>query len=236
LEASNLRIVITGASRGLGLEFASQYAADGHTVFALARKPEECGLVELAARHGDRLRAIPCDVVDVAAVAAAVAEVGSNEAAIDLLINNAGIAGVTGGQFGDLDYDDMRRVFEINTIAPVRMSEQCLPLLRAGKNPRVVHVTSRMGSIADNESGGWWAYRMSKVALNMACKNMTFELRESSVATMVIHPGWVRTDMGGGGASLSVEESVSGMRDVIADLDLSQTGAFRDYTGAALPW
>ena len=233
-EQNQLRIVITGSSRGLGLEFVKQYAEAGHRVFALARRPDALPLSELATMDG--VTAIACDVVDAAACEAAVAQIGQATEGIDLLLNNAGVAGNTGDRFGNLDFDDVRTVLEVNSIAPVRMSELCAPLLRRGRDARIVHVTSRMGSIEDNDSGGWWAYRMSKAALNMACKNMALELRGAGIATMVVHPGWVRTDMGGGGASLSIAESVQGMRDVIDTLDMGRSGMFFDYTGTALPW
>ncbi len=227
------RIVITGSSRGLGLEFVRQYAAAGDRVFALARRPDVGPLRDLAT--AEQVTAIACDVVDAAACATAVAEIGQAVDSIDLLLNNAGIAGRTGGRFGELDYEDVREVLDVNSIAPVRMSELCLPLLRRGGDAQIVHVTSRMGSIGDNGSGGWWAYRMSKAALNMACKNMALELRGVGIATMVIHPGWVRTDMGGSGAPLAIEDSVRGMRDVIAALDMGRSGTFLDFSGTSIP-
>ena len=132
--------------------------------------------------------------------------------------------------------DEFEAIFAVNSIAPVRMSELCLPLLRRGRDSRIVHITSRMGSIAEDDSGGWWAYRMSKAALNIACKNMAIELRGVGIATMVLHPGWVRTGMGSSAAPLSAEESVRGMCEQIAALNMSRSGSFLDYSGASIPW
>ena len=105
-----------------------------------------------------------------------------------------------------------------------------------GENPKVVHITSKMGSIEDNGSGGWWAYRMSKTALNMACRNSTFELDREGIASFVLHPGWVQTDMGGAGATLEVPESVTAMIETIDRLTRAQSGSFVNYDGAPLPW
>lgn len=231
------RVVISGASRGLGLEFVLQYLRRGWDVHALLRKPEGCRPIqELLAEHGARLDATACDVAAPESVATAAAAVRQRWNSLDLLINNAGTNGDSNSDLADLDMDDLRYVFEVNTIGPIEMSRALLPLLKAGTDARIVHVTSKMGSIADNSSGGWWAYRISKAALNMACVNMAHELRERGVATMVIHPGWVRTDMGGRMAPLSTEESVTGMIGVIESLKPAESGCFRDYAGTLVPW
>lgn len=236
MSQEGLRVAITGAGRGLGLEFARQYLAADHRVFGLARDPETPALTKLLGRFGDRLQCVRCDVCDAKSVTAATASIGLRTNALDLLINNAGIAGETSSGLGGFDYDELTRGFETNTLGPLRMSEACLDLLRRGSSPRIVHITSRMGSIADNGSGGWWSYRMSKAALNMASKNMSLALADAGIAVMVLHPGWVRTDMGGGSATLGIEESVRGMVSVIDQLDLSSTGGFRDYSGEGIPW
>lgn len=230
-------IVITGTSRGLGLEFTGQYLAGGDRVFALARAPEaSAGLSALQAEYRTALTCITCDVTDSNSVTAAVVEIEGGATAIDLLIHNAGVSGDTGAAFGELDPADLRRVFEVNLVAPLGLTETCMHLLRRGSSPRVVFLTSRMGSIADNDGGGWWSYRISKAALNMACKNLALALRGTGVVTMVLHPGWVRTDMGGAAAPLSPTQSVEGLRRVIANLDAAGSGEFRDYSGAELPW
>jgi NAD(P)-dependent dehydrogenase (short-subunit alcohol dehydrogenase family) len=230
-------IVITGASRGLGLEFTRQYLAAGERVFAMARDPDaNAGLRALQVEFDDRLCTAAVDVTDRAAVSAAARRLAAWTDAVDLVVQNAGVAGQTAQRLDQLDPADLRRVFEVNSIAPLFIAAQLLPLLRRGTSPKLVFVTSRMGSIADNDSGGWWAYRMSKAALNMACKNLTFDLAGTGIATMVVHPGWVRTDMGGASAPLTATGSVRGMREVIDELEFTASGCFRDYTGVELPW
>ena len=228
------RVVITGAGRGLGLAFVQHYLRRGWDVHALLRRPELLG------QDSPALEASACDVADQGSVAAAAKTIRERWDSLDLLINNAGInTSITGGtnsSLQGLDMDDLRAVFEVNTLGPIEMSRALLPLLHEGSDPGIVHVTSKMGSVDDNSSGGWWAYRISKAALNMVCVNMAHELRDAGIATMVIHPGWVRTDMGGKTAPLSVEESVAGMIEVIDGLKLDDSGCFRDYTGATLPW
>ncbi|MHC4079176.1 MAG: SDR family oxidoreductase [Planctomycetota bacterium] len=231
------RVVVTGAGRGLGMEFVLQYLRRGWEVHALLRKPEGSNTIQrLLKEHPATLAASACDVADQGSVAAAAAAVSQRWSSLDVLINNAGINGTTNSSMQRLDMDDLRKVFEVNTIGPIEVSRAVLPLLQQGTDPRIVHITSKMGSIDDNASGGWWAYRISKAALNMACANMAHELRDTGIATMVIHPGWVRTDMGGRMAPLGVEESVSGMIEVIDGLRLRDSGCCRDYTGAEVPW
>jgi NAD(P)-dependent dehydrogenase (short-subunit alcohol dehydrogenase family) len=231
------RVVITGASRGLGLEFVLQYLRRGWDVHALLRKPGECEPIrELLAGHQSKLGATACDVSDQGSVAAAGEAIRRRWSALDLLINNAGINGDANRDLEHLDMADLRHVLEVNTIAPIEVSRTLLPLLEKSHDGKIVHVTSKMGSIADNHTGGWWAYRISKAALHMVCANMARELRERGVATMVLHPGWVRTAMGGGMAPLGTEESVVSMIEVIDGLKLAESGCFRDYTGAEVPW
>jgi len=231
------RVVITGAGRGLGLEFVLQYLRRGWDVHALLRKPQACEAIQqLLEGHGSKLEATACDSADQGSMAAAAATIRARWNSLDLLINNAGVNGNSNSDMVDLDMDNIRYVFEVNTIGPIVMSRALLPLLEKGTHARIVQVTSKMGSITDNQSGGWWAYRLSKAALNMTCVNMSHELRDTDVATMVIHPGWVRTAMGGGAAPLSAEESVVGMIDVIDHLEPADSGCFRDYTGADVPW
>lgn len=219
----------------MGLGLVKAYARAGHTVFALSRKPgaELQGLVD---QHPGRVFALACDVSDSASVSGIAETLREHVDGVDLLVNNAGITGDVARGLAELDFAQMHDVFEVNVVGPLRVTASLLPLLRAGRAPRVVHMTSRMGSISDNESGGWWAYRMSKAALNMAGRNMMLECRPLGIATMVLHPGWVQTDMGGAAAPLTIEQSVAGMVQVIDALDLASTGAFRDYTGADLPW
>jgi len=226
-------IVITGASRGLGLGFAESYLKQGDRVFALSREPDKSdGLASLATAYGDRLVSVACDVSDDASVAIAAEAV---PVPVHLLVNNAGMSGQTGSDLAGLAWEDMHGVFEVNVVGPLRVTRAFLEKLE-GDPPKIGALTSRMGSIADNDSGGAWSYRISKAALNMAVSNLAKELRPKGIACMLLHPGWVRTDMGGENAPLDVDTSVAGMVRVLDDLTLGDSGCFRDHTGTTIPW
>jgi NAD(P)-dependent dehydrogenase (short-subunit alcohol dehydrogenase family) len=232
-----LRVVLTGASRGLGLEFTRQWLAAGHQVFALARDPRRSkGLTALGREHPESLVALPADVTDDESVREAARAVAERVQGLDILLNNAGVGGGY-ASIEELDHDEVRQVFETNTLGPLRVTRALLPLLRRGRDPRrLVHITSLMGSIGDNQSGGAYAYRMSKAALNMASANLAHELRGHGIVSVVLHPGWVHTDMGGRGAPLAVDEAVGALIDTIDDLTLEHSGGFYDRLGEPLPW
>ena len=232
-----LRVALTGASRGLGLEFTRQWLAGGHQVFALARDPTASqGLSGLAREHPDRLVTIPCDVTDDRSVREAARAVGERVDGLEIVLNNAGVGGWRGGVEG-LDLGEVRRIFDVNALGPLRVARAFLPLLRRGREPRrLVAITSLMGSIGDNRSGGSYPYRISKAALNMASVSLAHELRDDGIVSAVFHPGWVRTDMGGPGAALPVDEAVGALVDTIDDLTMEHTGGFFDRLGAPLPW
>jgi NAD(P)-dependent dehydrogenase (short-subunit alcohol dehydrogenase family) len=171
------RIVVTGANRGLGLEFTRQWLESGQTVHALAREPDRsAGLLELMDKYPERVFAHACDVADEASVQAASAAIARQTSAIDVLVNNAGIHDRASPRLDSLDWAQQHRVYEVNALGPLRVARALLPLLRGGSAPRIVNMTSLMGSIADNASGGAYGYRMSKAALNMATRNMAHEL------------------------------------------------------------
>ena len=237
MAATSRRLLVTGANRGLGLEFTRSWLAAGHRVFALARRPGDSpGLTDLIRRFPDHLHPVTCDVADDDSVTAAGTAVGALTDALDLILNGAGIIGSPGARLGALDFDEMRRVFETNSLGPLRVTRTFLPLLRRGTRPVVVHLTSLMGSIADNGSGGAWAYRLSKAALNMASRNLSHELAPDGIPSVVLHPGWVQTDMGGPGAPLPVAEAVAALTRTIERLTPEESGAFLDRDGRHLPW
>jgi NAD(P)-dependent dehydrogenase (short-subunit alcohol dehydrogenase family) len=222
-------VFITGANRGIGLEFARQYAADGWRVIATARDPG--GANELNAVEGDvTVRKLDLDSdffeIDWNRVA------GSEP--IDLFINNAGVMGPT-----RLDSIEDAAAFvnalSINTVAPVVLAKAVLPLVAAAKG-RLVALSSRMGSIDDNSSGGFIAYRATKAGLNAAWHSLALDVKDQGVIAATLHPGWVRTSMGGASAPLGVEESVSAMRRTIEGLTPEQSGGFYNYDGASIPW
>ena len=227
-----MRVVVTGANRGIGLEFVKQLAARGDEVVATARRPEAAdALNALAAESGGKVTVTQLDVTDADSLAAFVGGLD----AVDLLINNAGIYPRSGG-IGELDFDAVAKGFEVNAIAPLRLANAMLGALRQGSGAKIVNVSSQMGSIADNSSGGAYAYRGSKAALNMLTRSLAHDLRPEGISAAVIHPGWVQTDMGGPNAKITTEQSVSGMLEQIDALDTQRSGAFLNWNGNDLPW
>jgi NAD(P)-dependent dehydrogenase (short-subunit alcohol dehydrogenase family) len=231
------RILITGGKRGLGLEFARQWLARGDEVVVLARRPESSrDLVDLARLHPGALTTLNCDVASDASVESARRHVERSRDRLDLLVNNAGIIGKEGVSIDGIDLEEARDLLEVNTLGPLRVCRAFVPLLRNGANPRIVHLTSLMGSIDDNRSGGYWGYRMSKAALNMASRNLAHALEKDGIVSVVLHPGWVRTEMGGPQAPLSATEAVASMIRTIDDLTLRHSGGFFDRVGKPCPW
>jgi len=224
-------VLITGSSRGLGLEFARQYAAAGWRVIATCRKPKDA--TALAGLKGD-VSIHPLDVTDPDSIQALQKDLG--DFSCDLLISNAGVFGPPPQRFGGLNYQEWEDVLRINTLAPMRIAEAFVGAIERSNKKTMVFITSRMGSIQDNESGNSYAYRTSKAALNAAVKTMAVDLAARKVISIVIHPGWVRTDMGGKGAPLTPQESVAEMRQVIEGLSLTDNGKFYAYDGIILPW
>jgi NAD(P)-dependent dehydrogenase (short-subunit alcohol dehydrogenase family) len=229
-----MRIVITGANRGIGLELARRYLERGDHVDAGVRNPEAAGdLAALGQGAGGRLRVLPCDVADDASVRAFAAALG--DVAVDVLINNAGIMGKW-LSVADLDYEDVTRTFDTNAVGPLRVTAALLPHLRRSSVRKVVNMSSRMGSIAENTSGGAYAYRLSKAALNMASKSMSLDLRGEDFTVVALHPDWVKTDMGGQEAPTTVEEAGAGLIALVDRLSLAETGGFFHFRGDPIPW
>jgi NAD(P)-dependent dehydrogenase (short-subunit alcohol dehydrogenase family) len=220
--------LVTGASRGLGIEWVRQLRARGDQVVATARRPES--VPELSSL-GAEVHAL--DVADAASVAALSRALGRRP--LDALVNNAGVGGA-GPDLQGLDFGDVLRTFEINAIGPMRVTQALWPNLLAGRRRLVANVTSRMGSIADNGSGGYYAYRASKSALNMLTRTLAIDTRGQETTCVLLHPGWVATDMGGSQAPLSPSQSVQGMLAVLDRLGPADTGRFLDWSGTEIPW
>ncbi len=228
-------VLITGANRGLGLEFCRQYAEQDWHVIACSRNPDDAfDLNSLASRHPN----IQLEQLDVSAFEQI--DALSRKLAglsIDVLINNAGIyADNKINGLGHLDYQTWTNSLLINTQAPVKMSEAFLPHIKKSDKKLIVAISSLMGSMADNDSGGSVFYRSSKAALNAAMKSLAIELKNQSVGVLIFHPGWVKTDMGGPDALINAEQSVAGMRTLIDNFSLDQSGRFVKYDGTPMPW
>lgn len=221
--------LVTAANRGIGLEFAKQLTAAGQRVIATVRSGADAA--ELRALD---VRVEELDVANSASVRALHSKLG--EEPIDVLINNAGIYPVKGASFEELEIDEMIETLQVNSLGAMRVTQALLPNLERGSEKKIVHVTSKMGSVEDNSSGGSYAYRMSKSALNMFNKSLSIDLEPRGFACVVVHPGWVQTRMGGSGAPTTVEESVSGLMRVIDGMSHESNGAFFDYQGTRLPW
>jgi NAD(P)-dependent dehydrogenase (short-subunit alcohol dehydrogenase family) len=227
------RILITGASRGIGLELCRQYAGQGARVFAAARNPFQGELASLAAAHPQKLQLIALDVKDQAAIAAAVATVREQAGALDLLINNAGVNAKTIG-LGSYTRERMVELFEVNAVAPILIAQACLELLRRGSAPKLVNLSTQVGSFTWNTDGSSPLYAASKAALNMYTR--AFAREATGIITILVHPGWVQTDMGGVRAPLQVQDSVSSLRALIERLGEADNGQFFNYDGKPHPW
>jgi NAD(P)-dependent dehydrogenase (short-subunit alcohol dehydrogenase family) len=228
-------VLITGANRGIGLEFARQYTADGWAVFAACRDPKAAKkLAALANGSGGKLIMLAMDVTDDESVRSAARQL--EHAAIDLLINNAGISGVPGQTTGHVDYENWARVLDVNTMGPLRLIEAFRDHIARSERRLIVTITSGMGSLTDNTSGGSIAYRTSKAAVNMAMRSVAADLAPRGITCVVVNPGWVKTDMGGASAPLRVEDSVGAMRRLFDRLPPSDSGKFFSHDGGEHPW
>jgi NAD(P)-dependent dehydrogenase (short-subunit alcohol dehydrogenase family) len=226
-------VLITGANRGIGLEFARQYANEQWQVYACCRQPEAATELQQAlsgkSAHIHRL-----DVTRQADIDDLRAELDGH--AIDILINNAGVIGGEKQSFGNIDYQAWEQTMRTNTIAPYRIFEALQNNLALGSEKKVVNISSRMGSIEEYDSGDNFIYRSSKTALNMVVVNLAYEFRSSALCFLAFHPGWVQTDMGGAAAALKPFASAAAMRQSIAIATLAQSGSFLNFDGTPLPW
>jgi len=232
-------ILITGASRGLGLEFSRQYADAGWRVIATCRHPQTAtGLAEL--RNNVSVREL--DITDASEVMALATDL--KWVAIDVLLNNAGIRGPQDetATFGQLDIETWLKVMHVNAMAPLKVTEAFLDHVRNSERRTIVFISSRAGSISErgrlshHEHGGPYIYRASKAALNAGARSLAYDLLPQGIGVLVLHPGWVRTEMGGPEATIDVQTSVAGMRSVIDQFTLAQSGTFQSYEGQIIPW
>ncbi len=227
-------ILITGANRGLGLEMTRQYAYLGWEVVACCRDPE--GAVELAqlADSSDLVQVRELDVTRMDHIERLSAALVGKP--LEILLNNAGSYGQSNASFGNTDPQRWLDAFAVNTIGPMKMAEALLDNVLAGQRKVIASMSSKMGSIEDNGSGGSYVYRSAKAALNMTMRSAAIDLRSRGAIVVLLHPGWVLTDMGGPNAEITVEESVRHIRRILDGLTLADTGGFFDIDGSCIPW
>lgn len=221
-------VLITGANRGLGLEFARQFHKAGYQVIATARTPDEADELNALGVRVEQL-----DVADAGSVSGLAERLGGQS--IDILINNAGITARI-RSLEEVDFSTIERIIQVNTLGPMRVTQALLGSLRNGDRKIIVNITSSMGSIERNTRGGGYGYRESKAALNMFTRTIAAELRPEGFRCITMSPGWVKTDMGGPNARLTPAESIAGMIKVIDSLTADDSGEFFNYNGDRLPW
>lgn len=228
-------IIITGASRGLGLEFSRQYARDGWRVFACCRDPRCADDLHGLGQQYDNLSVHGLDVADHRQIDGLAQEL--SDQTLDVLLSNAGVyAHGEAERFGQLDYDVWVESFQVNTLAAAKLAEAFVTQLTRGQRPLIVAISTLMASIEDNGSGGSYLYRSSKAALNATMKSLSIDLKPRGIGVLILHPGWVRTALGGPNGLIDTPESVGGMRALMEDFMLGDSGRFIDYQGQELPW
>lgn len=218
-------VIITGANRGLGLEMAKQYSANGWNVIGTAREPEKAQ--ELNAL--DKVTVMQLDIADDSSTQNFAEQLGNQP--VDLFINNAGIYGPS-----DFDRKGWLDLFNINVVGPVELATALKSNVAKSEGKKMVVLSSQVGSIAENDSGNMMYYRTSKAAVNQAWNSLAQQWKDEGLTLAMMHPGWVQTDMGGENADLTPEESVEGMRSVIDGITHDQNGKFYDYSGREIPW
>ena len=225
-------VLITGANRGIGLEFSKQYAADGWQVLACCRHPQSALDLQALAQSNNNIKIYGLDVADFAQIDALALQLKHEN--IDLLINNAGV--YPSSNFGDTDYNDWADGFKVNSMAPLKMAEAFVQHITRSQLKKIATLSSKMGSIDDNGSGESYSYRSSKCAANMVMKSLSIDLKPYGISVVTLHPGWVQTDMGGSNAMINTQTSVTGLRKVMDNLSLSTSGQFIAYDGKAINW
>ena len=228
--------LITGANRGIGLELTRQYAADGWRVLACCRDPNKAdALSKLVQQHPGRVHVHALDVSDLAQIDR-LAKTLANES-IDLLMNNAGVYPDDDAKgFGHTDCANWMHAFQVNTMAPLKMAEAFVRQVAKSEKRIIATISSKMGSIDDNTSGGAYLYRTSKAAVNMVTRSLALDLKPQGITAVVLNPGWVLTDMGGPNAMIPVEQSVTGLRKVIGQLTQADSGGFFNFDGKVIAW
>ena len=224
-------VLITGTNRGLGLEFVKQFAIEGYQVIACTRKINKKDELH---QLQEKFKTISICKLDIANFSSIDQFAKLFKKPIDILINNAGV--YPDSSVDHVDYKSWLDAFKINTLAAFKMTEAFLPHLKKGQLKKIASLTSKMGSIDDNSGGGEYIYRSSKTALNMVMKSLSIDLKPYDLSVITLHPGWVRTDMGGPNGLIDVDESVAGMKRQIDKLTIRTSGQFIAYDGKKISW
>ena len=230
-----MNILITGASRGIGLEMVRFGIENNWRIFACCRHPQRAdSLLSLAQLANGRVSVHVVDMNVLTTIQALAYELRGES--IDVLINNAGIHGSDSNRFGRVDVDSWLEAFQVNCIAPLKMAEALIEQLESGQAKTIACISSKMASMADNGSGNSYIYRSSKAALNAVVKSMSIDLKPQAIKCVALHPGWVKTDMGGAGAEITPRQSVEALLRIILSLESGDSGRFIDIDGRDIPW
>jgi NAD(P)-dependent dehydrogenase (short-subunit alcohol dehydrogenase family) len=227
-------VLITGVNRGLGLEFIKQYTADGWQVIGTCRDLSAATEASALAASTDTLSLHELDVGDAVAIASLAEQL--KDTAIDVLILNAGVMGMKSIMLGAIEAEDFQQVLNINVVSQALLLQAFQAHVAAGERKIIVGMGSIIGSIGGYPDGGLYSYRASKAGMSAIMKGAAFDLKDQGITVIIMHPGWVQTDMGGEGAQITAEVSITGMREVIAGLSPADTGRFLTYSGEELPW
>lgn len=227
-------ILITGSNRGIGLELTHQYARAGWRVLASCRTPDSAVQLQQLQHQFSNISLHSLDIGNPKQITALAQELRNQP--IDILMNNAGIYGPTDVRFGHTDEERWLECFRINSIAPLKVMEAFVEHVSASQRKTIACLSSKMGSMGDNGSGGGYIYRSSKAALNAALKSASIDLAPRNIKVAILHPGWVRTDMGGPNAEITVEQCAARLRNTLDTIDLNSSGQFIDIDGSLIPW
>lgn len=228
--------LITGANRGIGFQMTKQLAAAGHTIFATCRLHDQAtALNELAAEHSGSIHVVQLDVINDLSVHAAAEAVAAQTDRIDVLINNAGVN--FRDSFEEFNADEFLLTLNANGVGAMRVVHQFIDLIKKGNDPKIVNISSQLGSItAQKPNWGSYAYNSSKAVMNMITRHLSFDFEKDGITTISMHPGWVQTDMGGSHAAVTPPDSAAGILQVIASLTMADNGKFYIYNGEIHPW
>lgn len=228
-------VLVTGSNRGIGLEFVNQLSLQNNVVIATCRNPKQATILQELSKKRPNVSVYRLDVTNHCDINQLKNELANTP--IDWLINNAGISGTTGVTLGNIENNNFIKVFETNCLAPLKLSNELLPQIELSQDKLIICISSRMGSISDNQRGKSYAYRSSKAALNCAMRSFALDASSKGINVLLLHPGWVRTSLGGDNAPLDVQASVNDMIKIINQhKDNAHADALLSHNGQIIPW